>query len=68
MVVPSAEPPILLNTIPVEPDSVAELTDYLISEWVDRRNTVLGHLVATDERMHRGYAKATACDPDMYAF
>ena len=68
MVVPGAEPPILLDTVPAEPDSIAVLTDYLVSEWVDRRNTVLGRLAATDERMRREYAKATACDPDMYAF
>ena len=68
MVVPGAEPPILLRTVLAEPDSVAELTDYLISEWVDQRNTVLGCLAVTDERMRREYAKATACDPDMYAF
>ena len=68
MVVPGAEPPILLETVPAEPDSIAELTDYLISEWVDRRNTVLGCLAATDECMHREYTKATACDPDIYAF
>ena len=68
MVFPGAEPPILLNTVPGEPDSVAELTDYLTSEWVNWRNTVLGGLAVTDERMRREYAKATACDPDMYAF
>ena len=68
MVVPGAEPPILLNIIPADPDSIAELTDYLIFGRVDQRNTVLGHLAATDERMCREYAKATACDPDMYAF
>ena len=68
MVVPGTEPPILLDTVPAEPDSVAELTDYLISEWVNRCNTVLGCLAVTEERLHREYTKASACDPDMYAF
>ena len=68
MVVPGAEPPILLDTVLAEPDSIAELTDYLISEPVDQCNTVLGYLAATDERMRREYSKATACDPDIYAF
>lgn len=44
------------------------MTDFLVSEWVGRRATIIGRLAATDERMRRMFAKSRESEPPAYVF
>lgn len=49
-------------------EAVSSLTDYLAEEWLSRRQTVLGRLAATDDKMKRSYTKAIRDEPESYVF